>query len=123
MRDRLIELLKGAETKVTEMISTPLALEEWLGVYANYLLTNGVIVPPCKVGDKVHKIIPKCTAPSSLCPYSGGYGTSRCGKGDENCNAYIEVIPFTLSLLDRMNVDVFLTKEEAEQALKGGVQE
>jgi len=53
MRDRLIELLKGAETKVTEMNSTPLALEEWLGIYADYLLENGVIVPPCKVGDTV----------------------------------------------------------------------
>lgn len=45
MRDRLIELMKGAETKVNEMLSTPLALEEWLGIYADYLLENGVIVP------------------------------------------------------------------------------
>ena len=53
MRDRLIELLKGAETKVAEILSRPLALEEWLGVYADHLLADGVIVPPCKVGDTV----------------------------------------------------------------------
>ena len=44
MRDRLIELLKGAETKVIEELSRPLALEEWLGVYADHLLANGVTV-------------------------------------------------------------------------------
>ena len=45
MKDRLIKLLNGAEAKVTEMISSPLALEEWLGIYADYLHVNGVIVP------------------------------------------------------------------------------
>ena len=29
---------------------------------ADYLLANGVIVPPCKIGDTVYKVIPKCTA-------------------------------------------------------------
>ena len=43
-RDRLIELLKGAETKVAEALTRPLELEEWLGIYADYLLANGVIV-------------------------------------------------------------------------------
>lgn len=52
-RDKLIELLKGAETKVAEALTRPLELEEWLGIYADYLLANGVIVPPCKVGDYV----------------------------------------------------------------------
>ena len=41
-REKLIELLKGAETKVAEMLSRPLALEEWLGVYADHLIANGV---------------------------------------------------------------------------------
>lgn len=57
MRERLIELLKGAETKVTDIVSTPLELGEWLAIYADHLLANGVIVPPCKVGDFV-----KCDA-------------------------------------------------------------
>lgn len=58
MRERLIELLKGAETKVTETLSTPLALEEWLGIYADYLLANGVIVTPCvAAGMKLKKAV------------------------------------------------------------------
>lgn len=48
-RERLIELLKGAETKVTETLSTALSLEEWLGIYADHLLANGVTAMPEKV--------------------------------------------------------------------------
>ena len=118
MRDRLIELIDNAGIQINGNV-TPYR-DYGIENLADYILADGWIKLPCKVGDKVHKIIPKCTAPSSLCPYRGGYGTARCGKGDENCNAYIEVIPFTLSLLDRMNVDVFLTKEEAEAKLKEG---
>lgn len=44
MRDRLIELLEQAEGLKNNDIPS---LEE----KADYLLANGVIVPPCKVGD------------------------------------------------------------------------
>lgn len=111
-RDRLIELLKGAETKVSEVLSTPLALEEWLGMYADHLLANGVIVPPCKVGDTVyfdtylrgdsvgvrpHKVIEvKCVIITE--PSKGGIGAE-------------------ISDWD-FGKTVFFTREEAEKALK-----
>lgn len=111
-RDRLIELLKGAETKVSEVLSTPLALEEWLGMYADHLLANGVIVPPCKVGDTVyfdtylrgdsvgvrpHKVIEvKCVIITE--PSKGG-------------------IRAEISDWD-FGKTVFFTREEAEKALK-----
>lgn len=41
-RDRLIELLDGAEDLPT--------CQTYTG-FADYLLANGVIVPPCKVGE------------------------------------------------------------------------
>lgn len=44
MRDRLIELLNDATDK--EGI--------YLDKVADYLLANGVIVPPCKAGDTVY---------------------------------------------------------------------
>ena len=44
MRDRLIELLKQYGIRVN--VST----------LADYLLANGVIVPPCKVGDWVYVV-------------------------------------------------------------------
>jgi hypothetical protein len=59
-REKLIELLLGADEKTDEHIRkndhmdyVP-TLEELYGVYADHLLANGVIVPPCKVGDTVY---------------------------------------------------------------------
>ena len=50
-RVRLIELLKGAEVKVAEELTRPLELEEWLGIYADHLLANGVVVAPMPMAD------------------------------------------------------------------------
>ena len=47
MRDRLIEMIKDAE-KAFPKDKPVLDLEEFV---ADHLLANGVIVPPCKVGD------------------------------------------------------------------------
>ena len=105
-RERLIELLNKAPKS--------LRYED----LPDYLLANGLIVPPCKVGDTVYKVIPKCTARMEDCPYMGGYGTPRCGKADEHCKAYIEEIAFVYALIDNIGVDVFVTKEEAEKAIR-----
>ena len=45
-RERLIELLKE--------VNTMRNMRQGLGECADYLLANGVIVPPCKVGDTVY---------------------------------------------------------------------
>ena len=86
---------------------------------AEYLLANGVIVPPCKVGDTVwwtdgctrfaHKV--EVTRIS----YTAEYGFDMSG--------------FTRNQTHKMfnerdiGKTVFLTREEAERALKGGEQE
>lgn len=49
MRDRLIELLNEAHKK---FIKSDSVYE--FDFLADYLLENGVIVPPCKVGDMVY---------------------------------------------------------------------
>lgn len=108
MRDRLIQLIDEAINDEETSYSN----------IADYLLANGVIVPPCKVGDTVYEIIPKCSAPWNYCAYNGGYGTSRCGKNP--CEAYIKEGNFALSDLENVGKTVFLTREEAERALKGG---
>ena len=51
MRDRLIELLKDI-FNYTEGVC--LDFDEAMEISADCLLSNGVIVPPCKVGDKVY---------------------------------------------------------------------
>ena len=106
MRDRLIELLNvdmsGCEGGYAEEM-------------ADFLLANGVIVPPCKVGDKVyyhggiHKSLVKSAVVEEIIINSCGVGdllvTSENGVTFEN------------------SIDIFfLTKEEAEQALKGGAE-
>ena len=123
MRDRLIELLKGAETKVTEMVSTPLALEEWLGVYADHLLKNGVIVPPCKVGDKVYYV---SDSPINLSVQANTIYEAHISRMVTTQYGTTLVIQIHNSYgcteipdINDWGKNVFLTREEAEQALKG----
>ena len=47
MRDRLIELIQA---------SVDGCAHHWAKVIADHLLANGVIVPPCKIGDTVFVI-------------------------------------------------------------------
>lgn len=120
MRDRLIEILKRFCTddcKIThqcgycdfgDLTVCPSAV-------ADHLLANGVIVPLCKEGDKVYKLMPKCTVTIEWCPHNGGYGTARCDK--EPCEAYVKEICFSLEDIKHMGKTVFLTKELAEKAL------
>lgn len=51
MRDRLIELLEKCGKSQMPMVA---GLELWADDIADYLLENGVIVPPCKVGDTLY---------------------------------------------------------------------
>jgi hypothetical protein len=57
MRDRLIEVIKNSHcvdtwNHYTDDFKEPNPIEE----LADYLLANGVIVPPCKVGDTLYDI-------------------------------------------------------------------
>lgn len=83
---------------------------------ADYLIANGVILPPCKVGDTVYSIIAECNAPYNYCPYNGGYGTARCDK--EPCKAYVKESKFDVSDLENIGKTVFLTRKEAEAKIK-----
>ena len=117
MRERLIELLD-------EVHHTHLGREyiERLGTIADYLLANGVIVPPCKVGQPVYYI---SDSPINLSVQANTiyeahiarivtteYGTTLVVQIH---NAYgVTEIPS----IDDVGKTVFLTKEEAEQALQ-----
>ena len=95
------------------------------GDFADYLLANGVIVPPCKVGDKFYRVETYCTeggySDKPIIPYS-----STCENCCEKCDGRKRIDEHTFdSPLQILNLEksfgkyVFLTKEEAEQALKG----
>ena len=101
MRERLIELIADAVGGCSTY---------WAGLIADHLLANGVIVPPCKVGDVVYFI-------------------TSTEEGLEVEEAQIEEINYDGDLLsylasskycsfDISLKEIFLTKEEAEQALR-----
>lgn len=97
MQDRLIELLEDTLHE-WECDAQP----ETISQIAEHLLENGVIVPPCKVGDTVFQV-----------------GTDR--------KIYQSTISKLIYDTDGIAFDeraigksIFLTKAEAEQALKGG---
>ena len=102
MHDRLIDLLwKIYSTKIPTM-----------GDLADYLLANGVIVPPCKVGDKVW-FIRDSTILLSMAKWieTNAYGWCVCCE-------YPPMSTFAFKF-DDFGKTVFLTREDAEKALRG----
>ena len=141
MRDRLIELIKNAKVReqadlLFSDIDTAIDMPSGDEYLANYLLANGVIVPPCKVGDTVYVISEtraketkvdtiqigsrnkvifvnfECDDDCEGCPFEA-WSQSYCGEWDcGNQYGFAEI------KADDFGKTVFLTKEEAEQALK-----
>ncbi len=112
-RDRLIELLQGAKDKYINL------LDFEKNLIAKHLLENGVIVPPCNVGDVVYVVSRY---------YSGDWEIYQCEIESITIyknNTFISCVAkdirfgkinFALNVAD-ISKTVFLTKEEAEKAL------
>ena len=90
-RGRLIDLMIDAKRTEPETGS-------FADYLADYLLEHGVIVPPCKVGDTVYSIEMRIV--------------------DKWVKYKVCEIPFSLTLWENGWEDIFLTREEAERALK-----
>lgn len=110
-RDRLIEL-------ITKEVPRPKA-----DALAYHLLANGVIVPPCKVGDIVYYIHETFYDNEYMKAKEDEIDFSHIIKVVErpNCktNLVLEKAQFDWLLMDSwLKGDVFLTKEEAEEKLK-----
>lgn len=97
------------------------ASENAVAATVDVLLAYGVTVPPCKVGDTVYEICErrrsgkwqKAIVERVVHGIEIGIDkilTARCGT-----TAYV--------YLSRLGKTVFLTREEAETALKGGAEE
>lgn len=134
MRDRLIELLQPS---IADVIENRKGITE----LADYLLENGVIVPPCKVGDKMYKL---CSVNSTIKMgqmWDGKIVETNCDRcGYKNCSCYdiglrerdnenfidvikettIKSLEFSIKIMPYVGTIWFNTKEEAEAALKGG---
>ena len=112
-RDRLIELIS--------QIQYMGGLESRL---AEHLLANGVIVPPCKVGDTVYRVVEMGTGihfkQVGRCGigHSQGYKIVPC---EEKIKRFIRTVEVSknnfFDICENFGKTVFLTKEEAEQVL------
>ena len=127
MKDRLIKLLKQSEEKCNK---TKHCDKECSGYgkgmdctnynTADYLLANGVIVPPCKIGDTVYKVVnDKRVKHPYECKVVGFWYSA-----DETCNdihlvRYVNDVfdsSFSIPFTD-FDKTVFLSREDAEKAL------
>lgn len=112
MLDRLVDLINEAKDKYPTIPSVNCCKPTFAYYLANRLLAGGAILPPCKVGDTVYRISKRygewCVLPRTVC--SIRYSLDSRG----NIAWYL----FT-TIEDRIGKTVFLTREEAEQAIKG----
>ena len=120
-RDRLIELMKWFTIechkpicKRNEMDCRIHAFEQ----FADYLLANGVIVLPCEIGQKLYDV----TEFFNGCCYPEMYELKENGMYLEKTDKGNIVFTYDGMYIKKEDIGktVFLTKEEAEQALKGG---
>lgn len=122
MRDRLIELLKQVNFDFGEECvaccedgykCTPM-LEDF---FADHLLANGVIVPPCKIGDKLYdatEFFSDTYAPE-IYELQDNVMTIEKGRNGEYLFTYDGMYVYP----EEIGKTVFLTREEAEAKLKG----
>lgn len=114
MRDRLVALINEAKDEYPTIPSVNCCKPTFAYYLADRLLANGGILPLCKVGDAVYSFIQGIPVIYEGNVYEIIYNGSVCvyrgtRKGD-----------FTYAFSeDDIGKTVFLTREEAEQALKG----
>ena len=110
-RKRLVELFYKANERFTDDDMTE---EKAIEALADHLLDNGIVVPPCRVGDKVWLI-------SQNGQYV--YDTDVVIVYRDIDGVYFETIQNDVFDDEDINETVFLTREDAEAKLKEGGEE
>lgn len=112
MRDRLIELLNKKYDHFCDQcgVNKDSYYTESL---ADHLLENGVIVPRCKIGQAIYRIDDKSVFDWWDVEHIEIYA-EEIVYIDDSGNQFTD---------EDIGKTVFLTREEAEQALKGGAEE
>lgn len=88
-------------------------IQERQQFYVDKLLEYGVIVPPCKVGDKVYRISTKINTKAK---YIQETTISRVAIDSDDVWLFCVCNPIAKCVFGK---NVFLIREEAEAALKG----
>lgn len=123
MKERLIELLNGAVDEVKQTCGGA-------NTIADYLLENGVIVPPCKVGDKVYHIrettCENIDGLYTICEFYRHSGDNLCALPKGKCPNKYRIAECCVSrdnlliVTEKWGKTVFLTREQAQAKLKEG---
>lgn len=115
MRDRLIELISDMENELLRAYQY--TTDEYIiASIADHLIENGAILPPCKVGDTLYDIsefVNGCSYPE-IYEYTCEYITIFKDKDGETVFE-IDAINFHFNDFGKT---VFLTREDAEKALR-----
>ena len=115
-RERLVELLDEFVAKSNNTTTNALA---------DYILADGWMRPPCKIGQTVYKVVnDKRVKKPYECKVVGIWYADDENANDVHLVRYVNGIfdcSFSVQFKE-FGKTVFLTKEEAEKAL-GGVQE
>lgn len=123
MRDRLVNLINQDNCPSPFMCSNECKyahLKNCCGDrLADHLIENSVIVPPCELGSEIYMLVTRHTKSFEW--------ENKKMILQNNQHTFIKKTTFTKSnffkVIEQFGKTVFLTKEEAEQKLKGGVQE
>ena len=126
MRDKLIDLVRDANAKWYKEALERTTEKTSSAYVADYLLANGVIVPPCKKGDMVYEIEKNCLA----CKHYKGVAYSDCCACaldddklmfecdfDKECVYQIVPKTFAYSMIEAFGQTVFLAEKEAQSEL------
>lgn len=124
-RERLVELLKEADANPFNREITN--FEDIMEMIADYLMSNNVVVLPCKIGDKAFQIDKNCLD----CPnYADGGYSNWCEcvlddnkmmfevDFDKDCIYEIIETKFAYAMIGEFGKTVFLSRAEAENVLK-----
>lgn len=119
MRDRLVEILEDAEG---------LPVCQTFEGFADYLIENGVVVIPCKIGEKLYHTVELLNGERLVVEgIAFGYAaTFESGKTKKRIYFWASGDNFTSRHyscwleISEFGKTVFLTREEAERALEGG---
>ena len=107
MKNKLIKIIK--EVPITDKV-----YEEYVSEIAEKLLDEGVILLPCKIGDKIYIV-------------RWGKYEEQIVKKIEQCGKLLHVafgwhgLGYEWISAAEFGITVFLTQEEAEKALKGNM--
>lgn len=118
MRDRLVDLINEAKDEYPTIPPVNCCKPTFAYYLADRLLANGAIVPPCKVGDIVYMVTPGGRIHEKK--VLGSASVVGLNLRDEIWMKHSFTCESALVFNeDDIGKTVFLTREDAERALKG----